>query len=76
MKNDNIYDEKFITVEEAANVLGLAPKTVYNRKGGTEGLLRVRQGKTVRLLRSEVLEHKQKRIEEAKRKLKMIYGED
>lgn len=62
--NQNVED--LITVEDAATILGLNPKTIYNRKGGTGHLLRVKQGRTVRLLRSEVEGHKKAIIDGAK----------
>jgi hypothetical protein len=63
-----------MTVEEASEILGLAAKTIYNRKGGTAHLLRIRQGRTVRLLRAQVMEHKQNLLDEARRRHEMIYG--
>jgi excisionase family DNA binding protein len=58
---------EFMTVEEAAAELGIAAKTVYNRGAGTGQLLRVRSGRSVRLLREQVMEHKRRMIEEATR---------
>jgi hypothetical protein len=60
--------DEFITVDEAAAELGLKPKTVYNRKGGTGHLTRVRQGRTIRLIKREVLAHKSELIEKATRR--------
>lgn len=51
--------EKFITVKEAAEILGLKENTVHNLNGGTAGLKRVRQGRRVFLLLSEVERHKE-----------------
>jgi excisionase family DNA binding protein len=51
-----------ITVKEAAGILGLPEKTVYNRKGGTAKLTRVKHGKAVRLIRQEVEAHAEKVI--------------
>lgn len=48
---------KLIKVKEAAEILGLAANTVHNRKGGTAKLNRIYQGRAVRLIESEVLEH-------------------
>ena len=59
-------DEDFISVRDAAAILNLSPKTVHNRNGGTGHLTRVKQGRTVSLLRSEVLEYKRQLISEAK----------
>ena len=57
----------FITVEEAARLLGLSASTIYNRRGGTEKLTRVKLGKAVRLLLEEVEEHAAKRIAAGRR---------
>ena len=76
MENDEIGEIELISVKDAAKILSLAPKTVYNRKAGTERLLRIRQGRTVQLLRSEVEAHRDERIREAEKVRKMIFGED
>jgi len=55
-------------------MLRLAPKTVYNGKAGTARLLRVRLGRSVRLVRSEVEEFKREQIEEAASMRETIYG--
>lgn len=57
---------KLITVKEAADILGLPQSTVYNRKGGTDKLTRVKHGKAVRLIRQEVEAHADKVINGAK----------
>lgn len=52
----------FITIKEAALMLGLAPDTVHHLKGGTHKLTRVRHGRAVRMLRQEVEAHIQQQI--------------
>jgi excisionase family DNA binding protein len=55
------YSNTLITVQQAAEMLGLSPKTVYAGKAGTERLTRVRHGKrAVRMIRQEVEAHLQK----------------
>ena len=46
--------KQLISINEAASRLGIAEKTIYNYKGGTEKLTRVRLGRSVRLVESEV----------------------
>jgi predicted DNA-binding transcriptional regulator AlpA len=45
---------ELITVKEAAQILGLAEKTVHNGGAGTNRLQRKRYGRAVRLIKSEV----------------------
>jgi predicted DNA-binding transcriptional regulator AlpA len=67
--------EELITVKEAAEILGLKEKTVYNGRGGTAALARVKQGRNVSLIKRQVLEHKQQKIAEAIRIAeKVAYG--
>jgi len=63
---------KLITVKEAAAILGLPQSTVYNRKGGTAKLTRVKHGKAVRLIRHEVEAHADKAVNAAKRESRTI----
>ena len=51
------YTRTLITVKEAAQMLGLAEKTVHNRHGGTYKLTRIRQGRSVLMIRQEVAKH-------------------
>lgn len=62
---------KLITVREAAEMLSLAEKTVHNRAGGTAKLTRVYQGRSVRLIKSEVEDHLDQLIEKAARIAKL-----
>ena len=57
----------FISVKQAAEILGLAESTVYNRKAGTAKLTRVKQGKTVRMIRQEIEAHADKLINAGRR---------
>jgi predicted DNA-binding transcriptional regulator AlpA len=55
------YTNTFITVRQAAEMLGLSPKTLYAGKAGTEKLRRIRNGKrAVRMVRQEVEAHLQR----------------
>lgn len=52
------YSQSLITVKQAAEILGLSPKTVYAGKAGTEKLRKVRNGRrAVRMVRQEVEAH-------------------
>jgi len=48
------YTKTPITVKEAAEMLRLSPKTIYNRGAATEKLTRLRFGGSIRLIRQEV----------------------
>lgn len=50
------YTKTPITATQAASILGLSPKTLYNGGAGTEGLTRLRTpgSRTVRFIRQEV----------------------
>lgn len=72
MENDKFQGEELITVEEAAVILCLKAKTIHNRKGGTAGLTRVYQGRSVRLIHREVLEHRHRLIESGKKVAELI----
>jgi hypothetical protein len=64
-----LLEEKFITVNEAAKLLGLAASTVHNGGGSTAHLSRIRtdaKRPCVPLLLSEVLAYKARLIEAAK----------
>ena len=61
------YTKSLITVKEAAAILGLSPKTLYNRGAGTEHLTRVRHGRVVRMIRQEVEAHVNNLIKKAER---------
>lgn len=61
------YTRTPISVKEAASLLGLAPRTVYNGKAGTHKLTRIRQGRTVRMIRQEIEAHIEQRIKASQR---------
>lgn len=64
-----------ITIEEAAAYLGLNIKTVYNGNGGTDHFLRVKLGRNVRLLRSEVVSHRDEIVASARNaRMRMTTG--
>lgn len=63
---------KLITVKEAAEILGLPVSTVYNRKGGTAKLTRVKHGKAVRMIRQEIESHADKLINTSRREISAI----
>ena len=63
IEDDDFYEVDLITIKEAADLLSLKPKTVYNKKGGTQALTRVYLGTSIRLIRQEVLEHRHRLIE-------------
>lgn len=57
------YTKSLITVRQAADILGLSPKTLYAGKAGTEKLKKVRNGtRTVRMIRQEVEAHLERLI--------------
>jgi excisionase family DNA binding protein len=61
MRTTVSHTNTLITVQQAAEMLGLSPKTLYARKAGTENLRRIRNGKrAVRMVRQEVEAHLQR----------------
>ena len=61
-KLDSAKRPTFITIKEAASLLGLAPDTVHHGRAGTNKLSRVRFGRSVRMIREQVDDHIQARI--------------
>ena len=57
---------QFYTIKDAAMISGLAPKTWYEGAAGTDSVLRIRFGRSIRLLRSDVDRFISERINEAK----------
>jgi predicted DNA-binding transcriptional regulator AlpA len=55
----------FITVKQAAAMLGLSEDTVHHLKGGTQKLTRVRFGRAVRMIQQEVEDHINQRIKDS-----------
>jgi predicted DNA-binding transcriptional regulator AlpA len=58
---------EFCTIRYAAQRSGLAIKTWYQRGAGTDAVTRVRFGRSIRLLRSDVEKFITDRVAEAKR---------
>lgn len=71
-----LEEEEFITLKEASELLRLHESTIRKRRGGTQSFTHIPQGSPgskrprIMLLRSEVLEHRRKLIEDAKAKSK------
>jgi hypothetical protein len=65
---------RLITVREAAEILGLAEKTIHNRGGGTALLNRIYQGASVRLVEHEVINHRDKMINASRNRLNRRSG--
>jgi len=61
------YTKRLITIKEAAAILALSPKTLYNRGAGTELLTMVRHGRVVSMIRQEVEAHVDNLIKKADR---------
>lgn len=59
-------DETLITLKTAAAMLGLSPSSIRLRKAGTENLTIIPQGHKLFVLKSEVLAHRRRIIEQAK----------
>jgi hypothetical protein len=57
---------QFYTIKDAAMVSGLAPKTWYEGAAGTDSVPRIRFGRSIRLLRSDVERFISERINEAR----------
>lgn len=74
MNSKKQIESPFISVREAAEILNLNPKTVHNGGNGTGHFMRIKQGRLVRLMRSEVLEHRDRLISDAKELRRKIYG--
>ena len=55
----------FITVKQAAAMLGLSEDTLHHLKGGTKKLTRVRFGRAVRMIQQEVEDHIKQRIKDS-----------
>ena len=60
--------EDFIPLAEAARMLGLDASTIRKRKAGTEALTIIPQGKKLFLIRGEIIAHRQKLVEDARRR--------
>lgn len=60
--------DDFIPLAEAARMLGLDPSTLRKRKAGTETLTIIPQGKKLFMIRGEIIAHRQKLVEDARRR--------
>jgi len=56
---------QFCTIKDAAIISGLAPKTWYEGAAGTASVLRIRFGRSIRLLRADVDRFIKERINDA-----------
>jgi hypothetical protein len=57
---------EFCTIKDAATISGLAATTWYEGAAGTDSVPRIRFGRSIRLLRSDVERFVHERISEAK----------
>lgn len=57
-----------IPLSEAAKRIGVDPSTIRKRKAGTHTLTLIRQGRGLYVLRGEVLDYRQKLIDDARRR--------
>ena len=64
-KMEQLTRPTFITVKQAAAMLGLSEDTLHHLKGGTQKLTRVRFGRAVRMIQQEVEDHIKQRIKDS-----------
>lgn len=64
--------DTLIPLSKGAEMLGLDPSTIRKRKAGTEVLTIVPQGKNFFLVLGEVIAHRTKKIEDARRQNDVI----
>ncbi len=64
--------DRLIPLREAAGMLGLDPSTIRKRAAGTEQLTLVPQGRKLFLVRGEVIAHRQRMIENARRHVDIL----
>jgi hypothetical protein len=60
--------DDLIPLAAAAKMLGLDPSTIRKRKAGTETLTIIPQGKKFFMIRGEIIAHRQKLVEDARRR--------
>lgn len=60
--------EDFIPLAEAARMLGLDPSTLRKRKAGTDTLTIISQGKKLFMIRGEIIAHRKKLVDDARRR--------
>jgi len=64
--------DALIPLAKAAGLLGLDPSTIRQRKAGTAALTIVPQGRKFFLVRGEVIAHRQKLIDNARRRIDLL----
>ena len=64
--------DDLIPLARAAEMLGLDPSTIRKRKAGTEALTIVPQGKKFFMIRGEVIAHRRKLVEDARRRTDIL----
>lgn len=60
--------DALIPLREAADLLGLDPSTIRKRSAGTAQLTVVHQGRKLFLVRGEIIAHRRKLIDDARRR--------
>lgn len=60
--------DDWIPLAEGARMLGLDPSTIRKRMADTADLTLIPQGRNLFLIRGEVIAHKQKKLEDARRR--------
>jgi hypothetical protein len=68
---DNDPDD-LIPLAKGADMLGLDPSTIRQRKAGTSALSIIPQGRKLFLIRGEVVAHRQKLIDNARRRTNVL----
>jgi len=64
--------DDLIPLARAAEMLGLDPSTIRKRKAGTETLTIVPQGKKFFMIRGEIIAHRKKLVEDARRRTDIL----
>jgi len=64
--------DDLIPLARAAEMLGLDPSTIRKRKAGTETLTIIPQGKKFFMIRGEIIAHRQKLVEDARRRTDVL----
>lgn len=68
LKSVKVDMDDLISIAEGARMLGLDPSTLRKRKAGTETLTIVPQGKKLFVIRGEIIAHRRKLVEDARRR--------
>lgn len=64
--------DDLIPLVAGARMLGLDPSTIRKRKGDTEDLTIVPQGRNLFLIRGEIIAHRRKKIDDARQKTDVL----